>query len=58
MMSVQPHKPLVAAASDDRWAEHVTIRPYREEDWPAVCALHDRARRDELQGLPDNSYVQ
>src|SRR3954453_18597374 len=26
----------------------VSIRPYRDEDWPAVCAVHDAARPDEL----------
>ncbi len=31
----------------------MTIRPYREKDWEAVCALHDRARRDELLGSTD-----
>lgn len=31
----------------------ITCRPYREADWPAVCALHDRARPDELLGSCD-----
>ena len=37
---VQPHSP-------------VTIRVYRDADWAAVCALHDRARPDELHGSCD-----
>lgn len=31
----------------------LSIRPYRAEDWPAVCAIHDRARPDELAGSVD-----
>lgn len=31
----------------------VIIRAYRDEDWPAVCAVHDRARPDELHGSCD-----
>jgi ribosomal protein S18 acetylase RimI-like enzyme len=31
----------------------VSIRPYRDEDWPAVCAVHDAARPDELAGSVD-----
>ncbi len=34
-------------------AGHVTIREYRDDDWPAVCAVHDRARPDELRGSCD-----
>lgn len=32
-----------------------TLRPYRPEDWPRLCAIHDAARRDELaaSGLAD-----
>lgn len=31
------------------------IRPYRPDDWPRLCAIHDAARRDELaaSGLMD-----
>jgi ribosomal protein S18 acetylase RimI-like enzyme len=29
------------------------IREYRATDWPAVCAVHDRARPDELLGSCD-----
>jgi class 3 adenylate cyclase/ribosomal protein S18 acetylase RimI-like enzyme len=29
------------------------IRDYRDADWPAVCAVHDRARPDELRGSCD-----
>lgn len=25
------------------------IRPYRSDDWPRLCAIHDRARMDELR---------
>src|SRR5258708_27202616 len=28
----------------------MSIRPYHDEDWPAVCAVHDAARPDELAG--------
>ncbi len=33
----------------------ITIRPYRDGDFPEMCALHDAARRDELRlaGLGD-----
>lgn len=27
----------------------LTLRPYRQEDWPCLCAIHDEARRHELQ---------
>jgi ribosomal protein S18 acetylase RimI-like enzyme len=30
-----------------------TLRAYRDDDWPAVCAVHDRARPDELRGSCD-----
>ncbi len=33
--------------------DHVRIREYRDADWPAVCAVHDRARPDELRGSCD-----
>jgi ribosomal protein S18 acetylase RimI-like enzyme len=33
--------------------DHVVIRPYCDADWPAVCAVHDRARPDELRGSCD-----
>ena len=26
----------------------ITYRPYQEEDWNAICQIHDRARPDEL----------
>lgn len=29
------------------------IRPYRDSDWEAVCAVHDAARPDELAGSCD-----
>jgi ribosomal protein S18 acetylase RimI-like enzyme len=31
----------------------VVTRAYRDADWPAVCAVHDRARPDELRGSCD-----
>jgi ribosomal protein S18 acetylase RimI-like enzyme len=34
-------------------ASEVVIRPYRDSDYAAVCAVHDRARPDELQGSCD-----
>ena len=34
-------------------ADNVTIRAYRDEDWAAVCAVHDRARPAELEGSCD-----
>ncbi len=30
-----------------------TIRAYRQDDWVAVCTVHDRARPDELAGSCD-----
>ncbi|GAB4190829.1 MAG: hypothetical protein OHK0022_03980 [Roseiflexaceae bacterium] len=45
------------AASDEQFRDYsgatVLIRAYTEADWPAVCALHDRARLDELRGSCD-----
>jgi ribosomal protein S18 acetylase RimI-like enzyme len=31
----------------------ITYRPYQEEDWNAICQIHDRARPDELLGSCD-----
>jgi GNAT superfamily N-acetyltransferase len=31
----------------------ITIRDYCDNDWPMVCAVHDRARPDELRGSCD-----
>ena len=31
----------------------ITILEYRDEDWRAVCRIHDRALPDELQGSCD-----
>lgn len=31
----------------------ITIRPYDENDWQAICAIHDAARPDELLGSCD-----
>ncbi len=31
----------------------IKIRPYKEKDWKAVCAIHDAARPDELRGSCD-----
>lgn len=33
--------------------DHLTIRAYQDDDWLAVCAVHDRARPDELGGSCD-----
>jgi hypothetical protein len=52
-MSAQPHEPPAAAAPDERWPDRLTIQPYQEQDWPAVCAVHDQARADELHGSCD-----
>ena len=40
---------MTAASSPDS----VIIRAYCDDDWPAVCAVHDRARPDELRGSCD-----
>ena len=36
-------------------APHIEIRPYRDSDWPRLCAIHDAARKNELAlaGLSD-----
>ena len=34
--------------------DEVAIRAYCDDDWPAVCAVHDRARPDELHGSCDS----
>ena len=31
----------------------ITLRPYKEEDWKSICAIHDAARPDELRGSCD-----
>jgi len=31
----------------------VTVREYTEDDWAAICRVHDRARPDELAGSCD-----
>jgi len=31
----------------------VTYREYKDEDWKAICQIHDRARPDELRGSCD-----
>ena len=31
----------------------ITCRAYQEEDWKAICQIHDRARPDELLGSCD-----
>lgn len=31
----------------------ITYRAYQEEDWKAICQIHDRARPDELLGSCD-----
>ncbi|MEM9264078.1 MAG: GNAT family N-acetyltransferase [Cyanobacteria bacterium P01_F01_bin.13] len=31
----------------------ITLRAYCNEDWPAICAIHDRARPYELDGSCD-----
>lgn len=33
------------------------LRPYEPDDWPAVCALYDAAKPDELAGVADRSQV-
>jgi ribosomal protein S18 acetylase RimI-like enzyme len=33
--------------------ESITIRPYNDSDWEAICRVHDRARPDELRGSCD-----
>ena len=34
-------------------ADCLAIRSYRDDDWPAVCAVHDRTRPDALRGSCD-----
>ena len=31
----------------------ISYRDYEEKDWQAICAIHDRARPDELKGSCD-----
>lgn len=28
--------------------QHIAIRPYRDSDWPRLCAIHDAAQQNEL----------
>ncbi|MGA2233017.1 MAG: GNAT family N-acetyltransferase [Tepidisphaeraceae bacterium] len=30
---------------------HIVVRDYRQDDWPAVCRIHDAARRIEVRGF-------
>ena len=39
--------------TDRQNADRIMIRAYCETDWAAVCAVHDRARPDELRGSCD-----
>jgi len=39
--------------TDSNSDDSVKIRQYLPEDWPEVCAVHDRARPDELHGSCD-----
>ncbi len=41
------------AEADGSRANPIVIRAYADADWPAVCAVHDRARPDELRGSCD-----
>ena len=41
------------AETSGQGADHIAIRAYCDADWPAVCAVHDRARPDELRGSCD-----
>ncbi len=34
-------------------SDRMVTRAYCDADWPAVCAIHDRARPDELRGSCD-----
>lgn len=33
----------------DRTGATIHIRPYQDDDWGAICAVHDRSRPDELR---------
>lgn len=49
-----------AACRDRRGREAqllIHIREYEEEDWPAVCAVYDLAKPDELSGVVDASVI-
>ncbi|MCF4099963.1 GNAT family N-acetyltransferase [Maritalea mediterranea] len=37
----------------------VIIRAFRDPDWPAICAIHNAARKVELRAvrLPDHAYL-
>jgi len=39
--------------TDRQSADGITMREYRDANWVAVCAVHDRARPDELRGSCD-----
>lgn len=41
------------AETDKPMADPVVTRAYSDADWGAVCAVHDRARPDELRGSCD-----
>jgi ribosomal protein S18 acetylase RimI-like enzyme len=44
---------LMDAETGRQSVDHVVIQAYCEADWPAVCAVHDRARPEELRGSCD-----
>ncbi|MGL5083045.1 MAG: GNAT family N-acetyltransferase [Microcoleaceae cyanobacterium] len=35
----------------------ITIRPYLDQDWEAICQVHDRAQPSEFEGIFDSSLV-
>src|SRR5262245_57060443 len=47
------HDDSACPAADRPHGAPSTIRAYRDDDWGAVCAVHDRARPDELRGSCD-----
>lgn len=53
-MSDPKSKSSVAATPSAEQSTQFVIRSYDVSDWPAVCAVHDRARPDELLGSCDS----
>jgi hypothetical protein len=43
----------VQGGDDECGTPPFAIRGYRDDDWPAVCVVHDRARPDELSASCD-----
>jgi ribosomal protein S18 acetylase RimI-like enzyme len=52
-LTINDHEGPMHAETGSQSTDQLSIRAYRDDDWLAVCAVHDRARPDELLGSCD-----